>query len=108
ASALRLLTGARQRTDAALLAAAPGSVLLSTGALAGIHALGGFRVFPAAAHFSPVSGWGDRARMLLGNLVPIAYGGYLPEKHGVLPTALGLVHLIGLPLVVTAVCVVLY
>ncbi|HKS98636.1 MAG TPA: hypothetical protein VJT31_03820, partial [Rugosimonospora sp.] len=116
ASAWRVLYGAepgvpwRRRlagTDAALLAAAPVSVLLSWAFLRIVTALGGFHVNPAATQFSPVALWHDRAQ-LLGRLIAMAYGGYLPEKSGVLPTALGLVHLAALPVVLAAICVVCY
>jgi hypothetical protein len=93
--------------DGQLLLAAVVPVPLAAGLVSAVRAAGGMAGMPAALQLSPLSQlWSRAAATARGVLVD--YGGYLPERHGTLPVALGVVHLVALPLVVVALGVTLF
>ncbi|MEV4135733.1 hypothetical protein AB0J72_26655 [Dactylosporangium sp. NPDC049742] len=101
-SAARLIRGRTWRgTDAHLLAAAAGSVVLAHALLALVWWAGGFSVHSPVARFSPAAELGDHVVTAV-NATAHNYGAYLPTLDGPLALAAGLVNLALLLLAVAA------
>ncbi|HKT05239.1 MAG TPA: hypothetical protein VJT31_37460, partial [Rugosimonospora sp.] len=93
--------------DGRLVLAAVTSIGLAGAFVRAIRAAGGFTVYPVVVDFSHVSQLPARARGTVRLLAEV-FGGYLPDRHGPLQIALGVLHLAGLPLVALALLVVAY
>ncbi len=93
--------------DARLLAAGALSPLLAHGFLAAVRHAGGFYAHPAALLLTPLSQLADRVS-ITGDLIAVIFGGYLPQMQGPLAVGWGLLHLVGVPVVLGAFAVVVF
>jgi hypothetical protein len=103
--AVGLLGSARARTwrgvDAGLAAAGLASVVLAQAFLFGVRLAGGFHAHRPILERSPLGEYGERAWIAVKALA-VNFGVYFPDRHGPAAVAVGVLHLLGVLLAVTA------
>jgi hypothetical protein len=97
--------GVLRLLDARLLLAGVGSVLLARGFGWVVHHIGGFHVHAPTSAVSPLSELAHHGR-LAASSTALIFGGYLPDLHGPVNIAVGILHVIGILVVIWAVAIV--